>query len=36
MTNHEITHCFKLQKALKQKGIEWNEINKKIKDDQEL
>ena len=36
MTNHDITHCFKLQKTLKKKGIEWSEINKKVKDDQEL
>ena len=36
MTNHEITHCFKLQKTLKKKGIEWSEMNKKVKDDQEL
>ena len=32
ITNHDITHCFKLQK----KGIEWSEMNKKVKDDQEL
>ena len=36
MTNHDITHCFKLQKTLKKKGIEWSEMNKKVKDDQEL
>ena len=36
MTNHDITRCFKLQKTLKKKGIEWSEINKKVKDDQEL
>ena len=36
MTNHDITHCFKLQKTLKKKGIEWSELNKKVKDDQEL
>ena len=36
MTNHDIAHCFKLQKFLKKKGIEWSEMNKKVKDDQEL
>ena len=36
MTNHDITHCFNLQKTLKKKGIEWSEMNKKVKDDQEL
>ena len=36
MTNHDITHCFKLQKTLKKKGIEWSEMNKKVKDDQKL
>ena len=36
MTNHDITHCFKLQKTLKKRGIEWSEMNKKVKDDQEL
>ena len=36
MTNHDITHCFKLQKTLKKKGIEWSEMKKKVKDDQEL
>ena len=36
MTNHDITHCFKLQKTLKKKGIEWSQMNKKVKDDQEL
>ena len=36
MTNHDITRCFKLQKTLKKKGIEWSEMNKKVKDDQEL
>ena len=36
MTNHDITHCFKLQKTLKKRGIEWSEVNKKVKDDQEL
>ena len=36
MTNHDISHCFKLQKTLKKRGIEWSEINKKVKDDQEL
>ena len=36
MKNHDITHCFKLQKTLKKKGIEWSEMNKKVKDDQEL
>ena len=36
MTNHDITHCFKLQKTLNKKGIEWSEMNKKVKDDQEL
>ena len=36
MTNHDITYCFKLQKTLKKKGNEWSEVNKKVKDDQEL
>ena len=34
MTNHDITHCFKLQKVLKKKGIEWNEVTKKTNEDQ--
>ena len=35
MTNHDITHCFKLQKVLKKKGIEWSDITKKANEDQE-
>ena len=35
MTNHDIFHCYKLQKTLKKKGISLNETNKKDKDDQE-
>ena len=35
MTNHDILHCYKLQKTLKKKGISLNETNKKDKDDQE-
>ena len=35
MTNHDITHCFKLQKILKKKGIEWSDITKKESGDHE-
>ena len=35
MTNHDILHCYKLQKTLKKKGVSLNETNKKDKDDQE-
>ena len=36
MTNHDIVHCYKLQKTLKEKGVLLNEANKKDKDDQEI
>ena len=36
MTNHDILHCYKLQKTLKKKGVSLNETNKKDKDDQEI
>ena len=35
MTNHDILHCYKLQKTLKKMGVSLNEANKKDKDDQE-
>ena len=35
MTNHDIVHCYKLQKTLEKKGISLNEINRKDKDEQE-
>ena len=35
MTNHDILHCYKLQKTLKKKDVSLNEVNKKDKDEQE-